>query len=174
MTDEALEQVILQAKQKEPEACSQLFDVLEPMIFAYVAARVSDHETARDLTQDALIAIFLALGDFHFQGKSAWFGFVFTIVKRKLAKHYKRQVGRQLTTFDEMIHSPGQDQVVGLNLDIDQALNTLDEVSRDIVLFHHWFGMTFGEVGDALNMNENAVRTRYHRTKDKLAKLLDL
>ncbi|MFM2339934.1 MAG: hypothetical protein RLZZ360_570 [Candidatus Parcubacteria bacterium] len=163
------------AKAGDQLAYRALFDELEPRLSAYVRSRVNDAEQAVDVVQETLIAFFRALPMFTYTTTPQLYQYIFTIVRRQLARVYEHQKHTP-DTFDEaVLHEAGPTaslEVATRRQDIVAALRTLDDTSREIMVLHHWSRFTFKEIATLLAMEEGAVRTRHHRAKALLGTLL--
>ena len=158
------------------ESCKKLYEHLADKVFAYVHYRVATREQAVDVTQDVFIDLFPALATFVYQSREQFYAFVFVITRRKIARHYANTKSTAKQTFDE-VHMSESNSLTSeanpLQLDIRVALQTLDEVARDIVILHHWSLYTLKEIAVLKEMNESAVRVRHHRALKQLAKRLE-
>ncbi len=175
MTDSELKSILEAAHRRETEAFKALYEDLEPRIFPFVVTRVKGQDIATDLTQDILTDIFLAIPSFTYRTVGQWYAFVFTIVRRTLARHYASQsrvvahkVEAEIDTLSSQSGLSAQD-----TLAVNEALSGLDQITRDIVVLHHWSRYTFGEIAEMLNLSETNVRTRHHRAKATLSQLLN-
>ncbi|MCU0678341.1 MAG: RNA polymerase sigma factor [Candidatus Pacebacteria bacterium] len=174
MTDQELAHLITGVKNGNPEAHRQLFDMLAPKLYAFVRYRVPDYETAEDIVQDGLVALFRALDTFVVQSTGQFYQYVYTIMRRQLAQYYGNKHSKaalvQVDT-DEATWVAAADDYSTTG-DVARALATLDPITRDVVVLHHWSRYTFGEIALMLGLEEGAVRTRHHRAKAALATLL--
>lgn len=163
------------------EACrtditGQFRGVYEHMIdkvFGYVRFRVNTEEEATDLTQDVFIDLYEALPNFKYQSDLQFYSFVFTITKRKLAKHYAKVTPEKLNraNIEESTLSASLDNT-DTNDAVFRALQTLDEETREIITLHHWSRYTFTEIASLLNLTESATRVRHHRALKSLSAIL--
>ncbi|MEX1002812.1 MAG: sigma-70 family RNA polymerase sigma factor [Crocinitomicaceae bacterium] len=64
-------------------------DEYSDMLYNYAFTRVSDHEMAKDLVQDTFVSALKALDNF--QGKSTIKTWLFSILKRKIIDHWRKQ-----------------------------------------------------------------------------------
>lgn len=163
------------AKAGDQLAYRALFDELEPRLYAYVRSRVTDAEQAADVVQETLIAFFRAMPLFTYTTTPQLYQYVFTIVRRQLARVYEGQKYATESFDDTVINGVGAPlatEVATIRQDISAALRTLDDVSREIVVLHHWSRCTFKEIAVLLSMEEGAVRTRHHRAKGLLGAIL--
>lgn len=154
----------------------QLYALVQPKIFAYVSYRTTVREQAIDLTQDIILEVHKALASFVYHSDAEFYGFVFTITRRALARHYankhtKAALQQSDVEIDEMVPVAGLSE---MELSVRQALTQLDAVERDIIVLHHWSRYTFAEIGRMISLAEGAVRTRHHRACAKLADLLSI
>ncbi len=156
----------------DKEAFKILYEHLVTRVFSYVVTRVDGRATATDVTQDVFIELHKSFNSFSYVSDGSFYSFVFTIVRRQLAKRYGEQKKRAFEEFDEQIHHEREQGSVETVVSIQSALGMLDECSREIIVLHHWSRFTFAEIGELINMKESAVRVRHHRAKAMLASLL--
>lgn len=168
-------ELVTKSVAQNAEAFKELYEHLIDKVFAYVRYRTNSEDTAIDLTQDVFIDLYKALPTFTYMSKEQFYGFVFTITKRKLAKHYAdkhTQAAKSTDEFDEEHHVvPAHD--ISVSTDVASALATLDDISREIVVLHHWSRYTFPEIASLIDMTETAVRVRHHRALKTLSVSLD-
>jgi RNA polymerase sigma-70 factor, ECF subfamily len=169
-----LRTIVEQAVRRETDAFRALYDCMEPRIFAYVVYRTPRREVALDVTQDIFVALYQALPTFVYSSDAQFYGFLFTIVRRNIAKYYAdkhTQGAKDAVAVPEALLpdvSPDTEAVLAVR----QALATLDDIAREIVVLHHWSKYTFSDIAVMLGMSESAVRTRHHRTLTTLKQLL--
>jgi RNA polymerase sigma-70 factor, ECF subfamily len=170
MTGNAIRTLVEKSSRGDTDAFKELYEALVDRIFGYIASR-TDRTTATDLTQDSFVELYKALPSCTYRSDPEFHGFVFAIVKRVLAKHYgnKHTKANALSEpLDEsVVAAPATDH--SERLSIAQALETLDEATREIIRLHHWSRYTFPEISALMHMTESAVRTRHHRALAVLA-----
>lgn len=157
------------------ESFKELYEHLIDKVFSYVQYRINTEDDAMDLTQEVFVDLYKALPKFVYASKEQFYGFVFTITKRKLAKFYANkhtQAAKNTIEFDEERYSESADDA-GTSYDVSVALQKLDGVTREIVVLHHWSRYTFPEIATLINMTESAVRVRHHRALKTLSASLD-
>lgn len=141
-------------------------------IYSYVSYRVATKEQATDLVQDIFVELYTALPSFSYQSDAQFYSFVFTITKRKLAKHYAVQHKEALVSILDTDQLASTESDTETSDAVRRALATLDETSRDIIILHHWSRYTFSEIASLLTMTESAVRVRHHRAVHALSAIL--
>jgi RNA polymerase sigma-70 factor, ECF subfamily len=163
-TDDITE-LVRKSAQGNPDSFKQLYEQLIDKVFAYVRYRTASEDNAIDVTQEVFVDIYKALPGFTYSSKEQFYGFVFTITKRKLAKHYADkhiQAAKVTTEFNEDNHQESLLDPV-IQSDVARALTTLDDTAREIVVLHHWSRYSFPEIAALIHMTESAVRVRHHR-----------
>ncbi|MBD3637087.1 MAG: sigma-70 family RNA polymerase sigma factor [Crocinitomicaceae bacterium] len=72
---------------------SQWVDEYSDMLYNYANTRVNDHELALDLVQDTFVSALKGLKNF--KGKSTVKTWLFSILKRKIIDHWRKQESRK-------------------------------------------------------------------------------
>jgi RNA polymerase sigma factor (sigma-70 family) len=166
-------QLLVAEYQSGNRACfEELYQLLTPAIFAFVSHRTATRELAKEVTQDSFVELSKALAQFTYQSDSAFYAFVFTIVRRQLAKQYAQNAKHSSVGEDALETVADSEVSRETTLSVQVALEKLDERSREIVVLHHWSRYTFVEIAAILHMTESAVRVRHHRARATLATLL--
>lgn len=175
-SDRNMQTLVTKSGRGDAESCKELYEHLADKVYAYVRYRTQTNEHATDTTQDVFIDFFATLSNFTYQSKAQLYAYVFVITKRKLARYYdQRRTRGELTgvLFDEAVMSPSiEKDTEGYVSDVAMALTHLDDMTREIVVLHHWSRYTFGEIAELLHMTESAVRVRHHRALPQLATYL--
>jgi RNA polymerase sigma factor (sigma-70 family) len=132
-----------------------------------------------DLTQDIFIDLFSSLSGFVYQTRGQFYAYVFVITRRKLARHYDdcaKRREREGLELDEakVAGTLGSEGSYATSYDIDIALRSLDEDTREIVVLRHWSRYSFSEIASLKDMTESAVRVRHHRALKTLADSLNI
>lgn len=154
----------------DARAFETLYTTLVDRVFAYVVARTNSREDAYEVTQDSFVELYRALPKFTYTTDAGFYAYLFTIVKRQLARYYHAKQKEPRSAVDP--------DAIGITREHERddavayALTTLDERTREIVELHHWSRFTFGEIAEMLGMTESAVRVRHHRALGSLSHLL--
>lgn len=158
-----LEAKLVAIRNGNSEEFRSIYEGLIDQVYPYIRYRTSTEDQALDLTQEVFIDLFQALQTFTYHTQAQFYSFVFVIVRRKLAKHYATQNLKQPTTeFDDAsVAAPSEDMETSDA--VERALAALDDLTREIIILHHWSRCTFMEIATFLNLNESAVRVRHHR-----------
>ncbi|QEH34992.1 ECF RNA polymerase sigma-E factor [Aquisphaera giovannonii] len=60
-----------------------------------------------------------------------------------------------------------------LRLQVREALQSLDETAREVVVLRHFSGLSYEEIGRALGLSAQSVHGHLQRARGKLARALD-
>jgi len=176
LTDHEMSRLIHESAKGDADSCRKLYESLVDKVFAYVRYRTGTEEHAIDVTQDVFIDFFSTLSNFTYQSRAQFYSYVFVITRRKLAKYYadREKRGEKMSSeFNEDTMSDTAPRTEHeLQSDVEQALQTLDAETREIIILHHWSRYTFGEIALLMNMTESGVRVRHHRALKGLGTLL--
>lgn len=164
--------IIADYKSGNSASFAELYHLLLPAIFAFISHRTATRGAAKDITQDSFVEISRALQNFTYQSDGEFYAFVYTIVRRRLAQHYKERAKHATVEGIEMDNIAKEISSPETKFSVQEALQKIDECSREIVVLHHWSRYTFVEIANILNMTESAVRVRHHRARATLATLL--
>jgi RNA polymerase sigma-70 factor, ECF subfamily len=173
MTSEQSLKSLIESCQRNPKGhFKAVYDTLIDQVFAYIKGRTSNNDDALDLTQEIFIDLYNAIPSFSYRSDGEFYSFIYTICKRKLAKHYGRQKA-EIYPGDEILENlPNQEEPPAEDKDIQMALAKLEPETREIIILHHWSRYTFKDIALMLNLTESATRVRHHRALDTLATLL--
>ncbi len=139
---------------------------------------VRDHDLAEDVTQDALLRAWQALPTF--RGDAPLRNWVLRITHNTAVSTLRR---RRDESFDpaELPHAPTRpadrvEQRVEARLSVDAfevALESLDELSRSIVVLREIEGLSYEEIAGLLKVPLPTVKTRLLRARRVLADALE-
>lgn len=163
----------------EPQCLEEVVRLYRPRVYRYCRARLGDHETAEDVTQEVCMALVTALGR-HRRTEHSLAAFVFGIAANKVAMSHRGAYRRREDTTDAVYERP--DTAPGPELCAMQAdasaqmasmLACLSEQARQILTLRLAAGLTAEETARVLNMNAGAVRVAQHRALQQLRGLVD-
>jgi RNA polymerase sigma-70 factor, ECF subfamily len=168
----ALENLIINCQSDQERYFQEVYHLLIDQVFSYLRSRSKNNDDATDLTQEVFIDLYQALPTFNYRSEAEFYGFLYLICKRKLAKYYKRQPEEEMPGDDFFENIPDRSESQNINIDIDTALSKLNSETREILILHHWQRHTFKEIAALLNITEATARVRHHRALSTLSTLL--
>ena len=131
-------------------------------------SRLSDFHLAEDAAQEAFVIARRTLATLREPRRfPEWLG---TICRRAASR---LDAGRTL-------HEPLPDDpefaddhhVAALRLQVQDALQLLEQTSREIVVLHYFSGLSYEEISRALGLSVQGIHGRLQRARSKLAGLL--
>jgi len=144
-----------------------LYSAHQQAVFRYLCRTLGQAETARDLTQEVFLRVSRArVPEADPDGLRAW---VFAIA-RNLALNHRRD-GRVRTL---PVAAPSSTPAVQeLAVAMQQALDALHDLDRDVFLLREVGGLSYAEIGKACELSVEAVRARLKRARQDLRSALD-
>jgi RNA polymerase sigma-70 factor, ECF subfamily len=164
---------IARAKRGDREALRYLYVRYADNVFGYVWSIVHDEHEAEDVTQQVFAKLLRILPKY--QERSAPFLAWVLTVARNVALDQMRQ--RRAIPYEEIgdredaVHSDDPCEALTLR----EAIGSLPEDQREVVLLRHVVGMSPGEIATHLGRSEPSVHGLHHRGRGALrAELLRL
>lgn len=140
-------------------------------IYAYIQSKVKDRFLAEDLTADVFLKVYERLGSFD-ERKSSLSTWIYTIARNTLTDYYRtrRVIGEIPETF--AVSGSIEDDVCNSEmLDIlADALEKLDERSRDIIIYRYYSGMTLKAIAETLNISYAYVKVLHNKALSEMKK----
>jgi RNA polymerase sigma factor (sigma-70 family) len=158
-------------RRQEPSAEEEFVRLFSGRVAFLVLARTRDREAARDLTQDVMLAVVLALRNGRLREAERLAAFVYGTA-RNVINNYLRMRGRQpkVDPIDEGLHlatMPDPIEHTERAALVQRALGALDSTDRKILLLTLVEGLKPGEIAVRLGLASEVVRTRKSRALKK-------
>jgi RNA polymerase sigma factor (sigma-70 family) len=137
-----------------------------------------NEEDAQDVVQEAYLRAFKSFSGFHGSNGRAW---LLTIVRNTSYTLLKKNHAVDLTTtFDEEIHTSGQESVSPATVLehsenaelIKEAMDELPVEFREILVLRHLEGLSYKEIADIAQLAPGTVMSRLARARAKLKEYL--
>jgi len=139
---------------------------------------VGHHDEARDLSQEAFLKAYRALGTFKSESRfSSW---LYQIALNAARDRLRRRRRRHDVSLDEVEHGAAEslrdaapsalDLVASRDLSrmVAAAMGALPDEQREVVILKEYEGLTFPEIAEALDVPLSTVKTRLYRGLDQL------
>lgn len=164
----ALDRLLLAAGQGDRAAFAGLYEAARGAVYAAALGMLRDPHAAQDLCQDAFVRIWESAPRYRSEGSPmAWM----LTITRNLARMALRGAGRQQTlTEEEWAALPGE--TAGLAgedaLVLREALQSLDEEERQVILLHAVSGLKHREIAALMERPLSTILSKYQRGLKKL------
>lgn len=163
---------MIAAKGGDQEAFGGLVRLHQKRAYAIARAIVAVHEDAEDVVQDAFIRAYQALDRFDTgQAFGAWLARIVANAALDVARRRKVRTTEELhDTVADTFHDPGESDELRRRL--NEALQTLPERMRSVLVLHDVEGFAHAEIGRMLNIPEGTARSDLHHARLRLRGLL--
>lgn len=162
----------------DPEKFDYFFDKYYDRIFAYAYWQSGDHDVAADVASETFLRAWDKRARFRWQGYTfgAW---LFQIARRVLNHHRRRVQTRGETAFVperddtavEAIGTAEMEQRIDQEL-IRRALRELKPDPFEVVVLHHFVGMTTRQISLVTQRPEGTVKSHLRRARKVLGRWL--
>jgi RNA polymerase sigma-70 factor (ECF subfamily) len=143
-----------------------------PKFLLFARQKARSEADAQDLVQEAVVEAWQRRGD----GQPPPLALVFATLRRRAidrARSEDRRTGRELAAMDPP-PGPWFDTSVEDRESrklIQDAMNRLPDMYREVITLKVWGGLTFAEIADALGIPANTAASRYRYGLEELRKL---
>ena len=162
------------------ESVADLFDQYAGAIYGYLLRLSGDQALADDLTNETFYRAMLALAGF--RGEASVKTWLLSIARNLYLNRVKRE--KRMTSLEALEEQgvsftathPGPEKVVmdrERSAALEQALLTLSETDRSILLLASQEKLSYLEIGQVLGFSVALVKIRLFRARQRLARLLE-
>lgn len=144
-------------------------------VYGFLLTRLQNPDLAEELTQETFCQAVLCVDKF--KGNSSISTWLCGIAKNLLSEHLRRQKNQiSITEADEIPLASAETELFGLwdNLHILKALHKLDDPMREVMYLRLIGNLTFGQIGEIMERNENWARVTFYRGKERIIKEVEL
>jgi RNA polymerase sigma-70 factor (ECF subfamily) len=161
---------VARAKAGDQEAVRFLYVTYSHNIYGYVRSIVRDEHEAEDVTQHVFAKLMTTLGKYDDRGVP-FFAWLLRLARNVAIDHLR---ANRLTPTEDVI-SP--DDSWGGDIDraqiVRDALATLPDDQREVVILRHVVGLAPGEIADRMGRTEGSVHGLHHRGRRALQRELE-
>ena len=166
-TDRVVAQAVARAKAGDSEAIRFLYMQYADNVYGYVRSIVRDDYEAEDVTQHVFAKLMVVLPKY--EQRSVPFAAWILRVARNVAFDHMRQ-RRAIPCEDVRELDPCRDQgdAQQTSIGLREALETLPEEQREVIVLRHLVGLSPGEIAGRLGKTEPSVHGLHHRGRGSL------
>lgn len=177
-------------KEGDRSAYEEIVRRYQDKVYSLSLRWMRDEQIAREVSQDAFLALYRALPGFRGDAKLSTWIYRVVVNHCKNRKLYRRRrqtdqheplEGRRAASDDDvparqLAHDgPATDAAVHQSeaeVLVREALETLDEEQRAIIIMRDVEDLDYGEIAEVLGVARGTVKSRLHRARGQLAKVL--
>ncbi len=163
-----LEKLIKESLKGNKEAFKEIFEILDNRLFLYALSHTKNRDESLDITQETFVEIWAALEKFTYCSDEAFYGFAFTILKRKIFAARKKKCVVPLE--NEILEKYGESYEMNIEdyRYLSKQIESLANKYQDILKLRYWSDLTFKEISGILNVKEATAKVWHHRAIQKL------
>jgi RNA polymerase sigma factor (sigma-70 family) len=150
----------------------EIFSLIEPQLRLFVFGSLVP-ALAEDVLQDILKAIATDLAKFKGDTEKQFWAWCYRIARNKLGDHFRKQASDRtqpmaVDEFWQLVESTAAPEPLSAadRHDLEYAMNLLRNANPECFDFlwqHYVFGLDYGEIAEAENLNYDAVRMKIGR-----------
>jgi RNA polymerase sigma factor (sigma-70 family) len=166
------ELTLARARRGDMNACEQIYRKFQQPAYS-VAFRICQcRELSRDVTQEAFITAFGKIRQF--RGDAPFWGWLRRVVVNHTISALRKLPRADAVELQEFhAHTDGDHERIGLSMDLESALSTLDREDRAVVWLHDVEGYKHKEIAGLFGKTESFSKTRLSRARSKLRAVLE-
>jgi len=174
----AAEQGLLKRLQKGDLSVFDTFCLsIETQLFSYVRHMLKNHCEAEDITQEALLRLYVAAREGKVRSGPRAYAFSTAhnlVVDFQRRSRRNSDPGGQVQSPSGPRNEASQSTEQGiLREEIEKALATLPETQRSAVMLREFGQLNYGEIADTLGASLDQVKVWIYRARKHLAQVLD-
>jgi RNA polymerase sigma factor (sigma-70 family) len=149
----------------------------ELKVYLFIRSHILRNEDAENLCQDTFLKALHALRHKLYVPQEHFLAWLLAIAANEVHDFIKHKINTTKAQMDEGLEEtlpapPITYSDPHLRALLGRALDSLNEKNKHILIRHAVEEKTFEEIGEEMHLQEEAVKKRFHRTCDKLKKVL--
>jgi RNA polymerase sigma-70 factor, ECF subfamily len=160
---------VARAKEGDREAVRFLYLHYADNVYGYVRSIVRDDFEAEDVTQHVFTKLLTALPKYE-QRNVPFAAWILRVARNVAVDHMRLRRAIPCEEVREL--EPGVDVTDESSLTLREALATLPEDQRQVIVMRHLVGLSPGEIADQLGKTEPSIHGLHHRGRGALRAVL--
>lgn len=159
--------IIEQIRDGKPQLFDELIKKYYGNIYCYCYRHVSNKQVSEDLTQDVFIKVIKSIDRYKHYGKFE--NYLYVIARNICKDFYKKKKDVYL----EEIKIQSEENQILLTEDkvfIQQALQTLPEVEREVMILRYYHDLKFKDIAKIMRCTVSITKYRLNRAEKKLSR----
>jgi RNA polymerase sigma-70 factor (ECF subfamily) len=146
-----------------------IYDLTIDKVFSYVFLRTRDREWSKEIVQEIYLSLWQSLPKFKYISVEHFYGFLFTVVRRKLWKaRIKKPKSVSLEEVYDFIPDESYEESKEDYRKLLQEISSLKQKEKLVLELRYFSNFTFSEIAYALGIKENNVKVIHYRAINKL------
>jgi RNA polymerase sigma-70 factor (ECF subfamily) len=172
-----LSSAIRRAREGQPQALHEIYDVYADLLFRYCYARLNDPEAAQDCVQEIFMKAWKGLKTFEERCENSLTAWLYTIANHVVVSYLRKHRRNRALLLSADLR-PETDQLTDLasticdRLAIRQALSQLTDEQQHVITLKFFVGLNNREISTVIQRSEGAVKALQYRALGRLCRLL--
>ena len=146
---------------------AQMYGTVYKDLYRFALCMMRNPQDAEDAVSEAVVAAYENIGKL--KKEDAFKSWIFTILSNICKKKWRNAAREETRSDEEMLFSAASEEPdIGVALDVRKAFFLLEDEEQTIVGLSVFGGYTSQEIGDALKLNPNTVRSKRSRALQKM------
>lgn len=146
---------------------AQMYETVYKDLYRFALCMMRNPQDAEDAVSEAVVAAYENIGKL--KKEDAFKSWIFTILSNICKKKWRNAAREETRSDEEMLFSAASEEPdIGVALDVRKAFFLLEDEEQTIVGLSVFGGYTSQEIGDALKLNPNTVRSKRSRALQKM------
>jgi len=155
---------------KYDQALEQMLETHQGKVFRMALTIVRDAGRAEEVTQDVFLKLWRAFPAY--DGRAAVSTWLYTIARNTCLSVVRAEGYRRTSALDD-VAEPGRASATPLELAINQCVDRLPELQRQVITLFYLQDRSVSEVAAMLDLPENTVKSHLHRARRALAEMME-
>lgn len=182
LIEDAESLLVARAMRRDTEAFTRLYHLYTDRIYRYARLKLGNAADAEDVTAAVFLNAWRTIDRFSPKHESSFAAWLFRLAHNALVDRYRRTretVSLETSAWTALVDGPGSNPEMTLDrrltlAELHDALKTLTDEQREVVLLRFVEGLSAREVGDIMGKHEGTVRGMQFRAIEALRRALSL
>jgi RNA polymerase sigma-70 factor (ECF subfamily) len=161
--------LVIRSQQGQKDAFELLVGMWQKPLWNFAYRYTGDESLAWDMVQETWTAVIKGLNKL--ESPSLFVSWMFRILTNKCIDHIRKKQTEQLSFKQIAVEQPELQEPDGLE-SLPAALEKLSDPQRLLLSLRFGQGLDSGQIAAILNTAEGTVRTRLHRTLNRLREIM--
>ena len=168
--DREVTNAIARAQAGDTDAIRLLYIRYKDNVYGYVLSFVRDQHEAEDLTQHVFLKLISVIHKYR-PREVPFTSWLLRVARNAALDHMRR---RRSLLCEEVYEATQQSDQVGddRRQGLEQALESLPEEQRNVIVLRHLVGLTPGEIAEQMGRTEPSIHGLHHRARQTLKREL--
>jgi len=163
--------LVARARTGDLEALEALYRAFETPVYNFARRILRTPEDAEDVLQETFLEVVKSIK--HYRGEGHLWAWIRRIAASKALMRIRREQVRAAEQFEEEAAGGRPAAQVGMNIDLERALERLSETSRAVVWLHDVEGYTHEEIAELMGKTVSFSKSQLARAHARLRRTLE-